>query len=407
MTDPNRDDWPDPWGPPGGWGPPDGGWGPPGGGERGGPGGRRGGRGPWGPRGPRGRNRGGWDGGSWGRGPRHGPMGMIGCFFIVLIVFIALIAALASWLAGTVLGIVAPGSGVAGSTAFVVIVVLVIAVLVVGRVFGSAVRPLAGIANAAERLADGDSNVRVAVTGPGPVRRLGASFNAMAERLDRSRADRQALLADVTHELRTPLQVIGGSVEAMIDGVHPLDDAHLAPILAEIAVMNRLLDDLRTVSLAESGALPLHREEVDVRRVEADVVAGHAAAAEEKGVALAAAAGEPIMLDADPVRIREVLANLVVNAIRHTPAGGSVSLDARVDGGWVELTVTDTGEGIAPADLERVFDRFHRRADTGGSGLGLTIVRDLVAAHGGTVRAESDGIAGHGTRFTVRLPRRD
>jgi two-component system sensor histidine kinase BaeS len=113
------------------------------------------------------------------------------------------------------------------------------------------------------------------------------------------------------------------------------------------------------------------------------------------------------VLDADPVRLREVLANLAVNAIRHTPAGGRVRLDARVDGPWVELTVTDTGEGIAPADLERVFDRFHRRADTGGSGLGLTIVRDLVAAHGGTVTAESDGIAGHGTTIRVRLPRRD
>ena len=389
MTDPNREDWPDPWGPAGGWGPPDGGsLGPPG---------RR----------PRRRGQRARDAGPWGRGPRHSAMGMIGCFFVALILFVALIAALASWLAGTLLGIVAPGSGVAGSTAFVVIVVLVLAVAIVGRVFGRTVRPLAGIADAAERLADGDANVRVRIAGPGPVRRLAASFNAMAERLDRSRADRQALLADVTHELRTPLQVIGGSIEAMIDGVHPLDDAHLTPILAEIAVMNRLLDDLRTVSLAEAGALPLHREEVEVRRLQADVVAGHAAAAQENGVALVAASGASITLDADPVRIREVLANLVVNAIRHTPAGGGVNLDARVDGGWVELTVTDSGEGIAPADLERVFDRFHRRADTGGSGLGLTIVRDLVAAHGGTVRAESDGIAGHGTRFTVRLPRRD
>ena len=399
MTEPNRDDrddWPDPWGPPGGWGPPDGGWGPPG-------------RGSWGPpgRGPRRRGgRNGWGPGTRGNGLRHGAMGMIGCFFVALILLVALIAALASWLAGTLLGIVAPGSGVAGSTAFVVIVVLVLAVLIVGRVFGRTVRPLAGIADAAERLADGDANVRVRLAGPGPVRRLGASFNAMAERLDRSRADRQELLADVTHELRTPLQVIGGSIEAMIDGVHPLDDAHLIPILAEIAVMNRLLDDLRTVSLAEAGALPLHREEFDVRRLEAEVVAGQAAAADEKGVALAVAAGAAITLDADPVRIREVLANLVQNAIRHTPSGGGVNVEASEDAAWVELTVTDSGEGIAPADLERVFDRFHRRADTGGSGLGLTIVRDLVAAHGGTVRAESDGIAGHGTRFTVRLPRR-
>jgi len=120
-----------------------------------------------------------------------------------------------------------------------------------------------------------------------------------------------------------------------------------------------------------------------------------------------AAAGPAVVLDADPLRIREVLANLVVNAVRHTQPGGSIRLDAAVDGAWVELTVADTGEGIAEADLDRVFDRFYRRADAGGSGLGLTIARDLVAAHGGTIRAESAGTPGRGTTFRVRLPRRD
>ena len=359
------------------------------------------GRGGWGPGDPPG-------GRGWGRrrGPRHAT-GFVGCLLLSLVLLVGVVTALATWLAGTLLGILAPGAGASAPTALAVIVVIVIAVLVVGRVFGRALGPLASIAGAAERLADGEPEVRVEVAGPGAVRRLGASFNAMAERLDRSRSDRQALLADVTHELRTPLQVIGGSVEAMLDGVHPRDDAHLAPILAETAVMNRLLDDLRTVSLAEAGALPLHREEIDVRRLLADVAAGHAAAAGEAGVELVAASGPALDLDADPVRIREVVANLVVNAIRHTPAGGSVRLDATFDGPWVELTVADTGEGIAPADLDRIFDRFHRRADAGGSGLGLTIARDLVAAHGGTIRAESDGIPGHGTTFRARLPRRD
>ncbi len=366
-------------------------------------------QGPWGP-GPRGYASGPW-GRHRGRPPwgrrRHGPAPFIGCLLVGVVLVIGLFTALVTWVAGTLLGIVSPGAAASAPTTLAVFVALIVGIFLASRVFSGSVRPLTEIAAAAERLADGDADVRVAVRGTRAVRRLGASFNAMAERLDRSRSDRRALLADVTHELRTPLQVIGGSVEAMIDGVHPLDDAHLAPILAEIAVMNRLLDDLRTVSLAESGALPLHREEVDVRRIEADVVAGHEAAATEAGVELTAVAGPPIVLDADPVRLREVLANLVVNAIRHTPASGHVRLDARVDGPWVELTVADTGEGIAPADLERVFDRFHRRADTGGSGLGLTIVRDLVAAHGGTVIAESDGIAGRGATFRVRLPRRD
>jgi two-component system sensor histidine kinase BaeS len=339
------------------------------------------------------------------RGPRHAA-GFVGCLLLSLVLFVGLVATLATWLAGTVLGIVAPGAGASAPAALAVVVVIAAAVVVVGRVLGRAVGPLASIADAAERLADGEPDVRVEIAGPGQVRRLGASFNAMAERLDRSRSDRQALLADVTHELRTPLQVIGGSVEAMLDGVRPRDDAHLAPILAETAVMNRLLDDLRTVSLAEAGALPLHREEVDVRRLLADVASGHAAAAREAGVELAATAGPAILLDADPVRVREVVANLVVNAVRHTPPGGSIHLDAAVDGAWVELTVVDTGEGIAPADLDRIFDRFYRRADAGGSGLGLTIARDLVAAHGGTIRAESEGIPGRGTTVRVRLPRR-
>jgi two-component system, OmpR family, sensor histidine kinase BaeS len=331
----------------------------------------------------------------------------MGCFLVFLVAFVGLVTALATWLAGTLLGIVAPGGGPSAPTALAVVVVLVMAIAVVARVFGRAVGPLASIAQAAERLADGEPDVRVDIGGPGPVRRLGASFNAMAERLDRSRTDRQALLADVTHELRTPLQVIGGSVEAMLDGVHPRDDAHLAPLLAQTAVMNRLLDDLRTLSLAEAGALPLHREDVECRALLADVAAGHAAAAREAGVELGAQPGPAIWIDADPVRIHEVVANLVVNAIRHTKTGGSIRLDASTDGPWVELTVADTGDGIAAADLDRVFDRFQRRADSGGSGLGLAIVRDLVAAHGGTVRAESDGIPGRGTTVRIRLPRRD
>ena len=362
-----------------------------------------------------GRQLGGWQRGGWHRGRRGMPgprqaTGFVGCLVVALVLFVAAITALATWLAGTLLGVVSPGSAVSAPTALAVLVVIVVAITVVGRVLGRSVRPLASIAAATERLADGEPGVRVELGGPGAVRRLGASFNAMADRLDRSRTERQALLADVTHELRTPLQVISGNVEAMLDGVHPRDDAHLAPILAETAVMGRLLDDLRTLSLAEAGALPLYREEADARRLLADVVAGHAAAAREAGVELSVADGPAIGLDLDPVRIREVLANLVVNALRHTPAGGSVRLAATVSGPWVELTVADTGEGIAPADLDRVFerferfDRFERRADAGGSGLGLTIARDLVAAHGGTITAESDGVPGHGTTIRVRLP---
>jgi two-component system sensor histidine kinase BaeS len=171
--------------------------------------------------------------------------------------------------------------------------------------------------------------------------------------------------------------------------------------------MSRLLEDLRTISLAEAGALPLHREPVDLRALVDDVVAAQGQVAAWRGVRLGASGEAVLETSVDPVRVREILTNLVANALRHTPAGGSVQvvvLHSRVD---AVLEVTDTGEGIPAADLPHVFERFQRRADSGGSGLGLAIVRDLAAAHGGTVEAESDGVDGRGSCFRVRLPLRD
>lgn len=340
------------------------------------------------------------------RGPRGGA-GCLGCLLVVIVLFVGAITALATWVAGALLGIVSPDAAPSTLTAIAVVVVIALAVLAGGRVFGSSIRPLAELASATERLADGEPDVRVRPRGPRPVRGLVASFNAMAERLDRSRSDRQALLADVTHELRTPLAVVSGGIEAMLDGVHPLDEDHLAPLLAQTAVMDRLLDDLRTLSLAEAGALPLHREPVDVRALAQEIVAAHQPAADAGKVELRVADGEPVEANVDPVRVGEILANLVTNALRHTPAGGLVEVAVGRDGDDVGITVRDTGEGIAAGDLDRVFYRFHRRADSGGSGLGLTIARDLATAHGGSIAVRSDGIPGRGATFTVRLPRRD
>lgn len=346
--------------------------------------------------------------GRWreGRRGRHIGAGPIGCFLVALILFFGMITALATWVAGALLGVVSPGAAPSSLTTIAVIVVIAVAMIVGARVFGSAIRPLADLASATERLADGEPGVRVRPRGPRPVRGLATSFNAMAERLDRTRADRQALLADVTHELRTPLAVIAGGVEAMLDGVHPLDEDHLSPLLAETRVMDRLLDDLRTMSLAEAGALPLHRETVDVRELAREVAAAHHPSAVARGVDLRVAGGGPAEAHVDPVRVREILANLVTNALRHTPVGGVVEIGVRGSVEGVEMTVSDTGEGIAGPELERVFERFHRRADSGGSGLGLTIARDLAAAHGGTIEVESEGVAGRGSTFRVRLPRR-
>jgi two-component system sensor histidine kinase BaeS len=316
------------------------------------------------------------------------------------------VAATATWVAGALLGFVAPSARPSSPTAVAVLVVIVVAILSGARVLSTSFRPLASIADATRRLGDGEPGVRVEPGGPRPVRSLGVSFNAMADRLDRSRDDRRALLADVTHELRTPLTVISGGIEAMLDGVRPLDAEHLSPILADARVMDRLLDDLRTVSLAEAGALPLHREPTDLRALADEVVSAHRPAAVATGVDLRASGPEPVTADVDPVRVREILVNLVTNALRHTPSGGVVEVDARRDGADAVLTVRDTGEGIPAADLGRVFDRFQRRADSGGSGLGLTIVRDLAAAHGGSVGVESEGVPVRGSTFRVRLPRR-
>ena len=351
-------------------------------------------------------------GGGWGRhdGRHHGrrpAVGFLGCAVLSLVLLVALIVTLATWVAGAFLGIVAPGAAPSTLTAVAIIVVVLFAVLVGVRVFGSAIRPLADIAAATELLADGEPGVRVRARGPRPVRRLAASFNTMAERLDRSRDDRRALLADVTHELRTPLTVITGGLEAMVDGVHPFDEDHVVPILAETRVMDRLLEDLRTLSLADSGALTLHREPADLRAIADDVVASSTPMATARGVVLRAGGVGRLVSDVDPVRVREILVNLVANALRHTPAGGFIDVVIGADGGDALLTVTDTGEGIPADDLPRVFDRFQRRADSGGSGLGLTIVRDLATAHGGSVEAASDGVPGRGSAFTVRLPLRD
>jgi two-component system, OmpR family, sensor histidine kinase BaeS len=330
----------------------------------------------------------------------------VGCFAVLAIVVVGLVAAFATWVAGVVLGIVAPSAGPSAATVVAVLVVILISGAWMARMVGRSIRPLADMADATRRLADGEPGVRVEVRGPRPVRDLAASLNTMAERLDRSRDTRSSMLADVTHELRTPLTVVAGGIEAMLDGVHPIDEDHLAPLLAETGVMSRLLDDLRTLSLAEAGALTLHREPVDLVELASSVVAAQAPLATAKRVDVGAEGVAPLEADVDPVRVREIMTNLVANALRHTPAGGSVRLSVRADGDKAVIEVRDTGEGIPAGQLARVFDRYERHADLGGSGLGLAIVYNLVVAHGGTVTAESSGIPGEGARFLVVLPLR-
>lgn len=223
----------------------------------------------------------------------------------------------------------------------------------------------------------------------------------MAARLESEDATRRRLLADVSHELRIPLAVIQGNVEALLDGVYPADEAHLAPLLEEIRVMSRLIEDLRTLSLAESGALPLHREPTDIAALLEDVAASHHSRPGPASLRISVVIEDDEalpLLDIDPVRIRQVLSNLVDNAVRHVPAGGFVELQAcRVPGAEpaaVTIVVADNGPGI-PADLATTaFERFTKGSASRGSGLGLAIARAIVAAHGGTIRLKADGAAG-------------
>ena len=334
--------------------------------------------------------------GPWARG--------FGCLFAIafLIGFAGLVGLL-----GTVVGAAGPFGHVARLLGIAIVVLGILAIVGSGRTFRRVAFSLDELVEAADRVEHGDYTTRVTVpqSGPRPMRDLARGFNEMVTRLEADEAQRRTLLADVSHELRTPLAVVQGNIEAMLDGVHEVDEAHLGAILEETRVLARLVDDLRTVALSESGSLPLHREPSDLAVVATDAVGGFRPAASAASIDLAVEVADDVpLLDIDPVRIREVLSNLVANALRHTPAGGSVAVDARVDDGGqaVVVTVRDTGSGIAPELLPHVFDRFAKSAGSRGSGLGLAIARGLVEAHGGAIDVES--VPGKGSTFRFRLP---
>ena len=279
------------------------------------------------------------------------------------------------------------------------VILVLILVARAGRRFAS---PVADVMEAADRVAAGDYQTRVQERGPREVQRLGRAFNEMTERLGTNEARRRQLLADVAHELRTPLSVIQATLEALIDGLYPLDEAHLRAILAESRGMSRLLDDLQTLSTAEAGALTLHREPTEPRQLIDAAVKSFTLQASENGVRLeGGTVGTIPAIDVDPFRIAEVLSNLVSNALRHTPAGGEVRVTAVATEHGVEFSVADTGTGISPDRLPHVFDRFSRSADSPGAGLGLAIAKTLVEVHGGRIRAESGP---GGTTIVFTLP---
>jgi len=263
--------------------------------------------------------------------------------------------------------------------------------------------PMGDLMMAADRVGNGDYSARIIERGSPVLRRVARGFNSMTEQLQAQDQQRRQLMADIAHELRTPLSVLQGRLEGLLDGVYPRDDQRISELLQDTRVLTRLVDDLRTLANAEAGNLPLRKEATDLGLLLHDAVAAFSVEAHEKHVSLCVNDQIDLpLIEIDPLRIREVVTNLLANAIRHTGSGGRIEVAAGIRERWVEVTVEDNGAGIPPEELPRIFDRFYKGAGSGGSGLGLTIARNLVAAHGGEIAAKSE--AGHGTMIRFTLP---
>jgi two-component system sensor histidine kinase BaeS len=271
------------------------------------------------------------------------------------------------------------------------------------------VRPVRTLADAAQRVAGGARDARVPERGTDELGQLAVAFNQMAASLAQAEHTRRQLLADVAHELRNPLATVESYLEALADGVMPADSENWDAIRTETRRLNRLVDDLQQVSRAEAHQLDLYPAATQPAALIEDAARAAGPAYAATGVSLDSEIPRSLPpLNVDRERMADVLANLLANALRHTPSGGHVRASAREDRGCVEIAIADTGDGIAPEHLDRVFERFYRvdparsRA-SGGTGIGLAIVRAIVEAHGGTVSASSEG-TGHGATITLRLP---
>jgi len=271
-------------------------------------------------------------------------------------------------------------------------------------------RSITAVADSASEIATGRYSSRVPSPGlGGEFDQLAATFNQLAERLETVEITRRRMLADLAHEMRTPLATLDAHLEALEDGVRDLDEPTLAVLRSSTQRLGRLAQDINAVSRAEEGKLEINLVLTDPR----DLIEAASRAAHDryraKGVGLVKGVATDATVSVDRERMGQVLGNLLDNALRHTPRGGTVTLACRsIDNNWVEFIVRDSGEGIEPEHLTHLFDRFYR-ADTarnrqqGGSGIGLTITRALVEAHGGGISASSPG-RGRGATFTVRLP---
>lgn len=272
--------------------------------------------------------------------------------------------------------------------------------------------PLGRLAAAVRRISGGRLDERVAVKGAAEFVELAAAFNDMAANLQQAETLRRNLVADIAHELRTPLSIIQGNLQAILDDIYPLDKAEIADIYEETLILNRLISDLRELAQAEAGQLSLDLEPTDLTSLVAKAVDLFAELAREKSIRLQVDLPPHLPpLLADQHRLQQVLHNLIANALRYTPPAGAIKIlvDEDQPGRVVRVSVRDTGPGIPAQDLPHVFDRFWRAdkarsREQGGSGLGLAIARQLIEAHGGQIGVESEGLAGRGSCFWFTLP---
>ena len=265
--------------------------------------------------------------------------------------------------------------------------------------------PLREMASVAAAMARGDYGRRVTATSRDEVGELARAFNAMAAELAEVDRVRRDLVANVSHELRTPISALQAVLENMVDGVEPADPETLRTMLAQVERLGRLVTQLLDLSRLESGVVPLQRRRFDMGAVLEEVAT--LARLHANGVEVKVSADEGVPADGDPERVHQVVANLVENAVRYSPAGGVVSLHASADAAGVVVTVEDEGPGIPPEEAGRVFERFYRAdaarsSSQGGAGLGLAIARWIVDLHGGSIRAEQR--RPHGCRMVVVLP---
>jgi signal transduction histidine kinase len=286
---------------------------------------------------------------------------------------------------------------------------MLVSFLLGGLAFRRLGTPFADIMSATDAIARGDLSVRLRENIPGELGSLARRFNNMTAELERAEQQRRNLTADIAHELRTPLHIIQGNLEGMLDGVYAPTEENLNDTLDETRLLARLVDDLQTLSLAEAGQLTLHPTRFRVADLLSDLANGFSAQAADRGVTLQVEAPDPdLEILADYDRLDQVLSNLLTNALRFTPEGGQIRLEAKPLEGCMCFTVSDTGSGIPPEDLPFIFDRFWRgdrartRNGVAGSGLGLSIARQLVLAHGGTIDVTSQ--PGEGTSFCIQLP---